>query len=367
MIPDSPRKLAGQALIAGFPGQEPDVGLLGAAARGELGGFVLFRRNLGPPDEVAALTGRLWAAFPADLPPWIAIDQEGGRVQRLGPPVLQLPPMRVLGAIDDQALTRSAGALLGAQLAALGVNLDFAPVLDVDSNPDSPIIGDRSFGADPELCARHGIAFAEGLRQAGVASCGKHFPGHGDAALDSHLALPRVSHDLERLQRVELRPFALAAKQLTAIMTAHIVFDAVDPGRPATLSHKTLQGLLRGQIGFAGVLFSDDLLMKAIADHYGVAEAACEAVAAGCDAVLVCAQPDICLQAHAALCRRAEREPAFLARLREAAVRSLPARAGHALRPLARETVAARLHALDPGALEQRIAEAAERHVRAAS
>jgi beta-N-acetylhexosaminidase len=367
MIPDSPRKLAGQALIAGFRGQEPDAALLGAAARGELGGFILFRRNLGSPDEVAALTGRLWAAFPADLPPWIAVDQEGGRVQRLGPPVLQLPPMRTLGAIDDPELTRAAGALLGAQLAALGVNLDFAPVLDVDSNPNSPVIGDRSFGADPELCARHGIAFATGLEQSGVASCGKHFPGHGDAALDSHLALPRVSHDLERLRNIELRPFAAAAKQLTAIMTAHIVFDAIDPKLPATLSRTALQGLLREQIGFGGVVFSDDLLMKAIADHYGVAEAACEAVAAGCDALLVCDEPDVCLEAHAALCRRAEREPAFAARLREAATRGLTARTSHALRPAAPEAVAARLQASDPAALEQRIAEAAQRHARAAT
>ncbi len=357
MIADSLRKLAGQALIAGFPGPEPPPELLAAASRGELGGFILFRRNLGPPGAVAALNAQLAASFPASLPPWIAVDQEGGRVQRLGPPVLQLPPMRALGALDDVALTQEAALILGQQLAALGFNLDFAPVLDVDSNPDNPIIGDRSFGAEPERVARHGAAFAAGLEQAGIASCGKHFPGHGDAAVDSHLALPRCSHGLERLLQVELRPFALAHAALSAVMTAHIVFDALDPERPATLSRAALQ-LLRERIGFAGVSFSDDMLMKAIADHHDIGEASCEAVAAGCDVVLICDQPETCLAAHAALVRRAERSPELAARLREAAERSLRARQRHATRALQPQAVLARLQALGASALEARIAEA---------
>ena len=190
MIAQTLRRSAGQVLLAGFPGREPPTELQAAAASGALGGFVLFRRNLGDFVEVAELCGRLIAAFPPDTPPFIAVDQEGGRVQRLGPPVLQLPPMRRLGEVDDPALTEAAAHLLGQQLAALGSNWDFAPVLDVDSNPQSPVIGDRSFGNEPERVIRHARAFARGLTRAGIAACGKHFPGHGDTAVDSHFALP---------------------------------------------------------------------------------------------------------------------------------------------------------------------------------
>jgi beta-N-acetylhexosaminidase len=359
MIADSARKLAGQTLIAGFSGQELPAELSEAARRGEIGGFVLFRRNLVEPEQIAELTSRLIAACTAaEAPPWIAVDQEGGRVQRLGPPVLQLPPMRALGDEDDVALTEQAGRVLGRQLAALGFNLDFAPVLDVDTHAESPIIGDRSFGRDPLRVARHGAAFARGLEAAGVAACGKHFPGHGDAALDSHLALPRVSHDRERLDAVELAPFRTLAPEFTSIMTAHIVFDAIDAERPATLSRAALLQLLRGELGFSGVIFSDDLEMKAIADHQDAAEAACEAIAAGCDAILVCSRPDLCLAARDALAQRATREPAFAARLRDAAERNLGARRRHAVVPEASERVRARLAALRDLALEERLSHA---------
>jgi beta-N-acetylhexosaminidase len=313
--------------------------------------------------EVAELTQRLLAAFPPSVPPFIAVDQEGGRVQRLRAPVLQLPPMRALGQIDDPALTERAAFLLGSQLGALGFNFDFAPVLDVDSHPDSPVIGDRSFGADPARVARHGIAFARGLARAGLASCGKHFPGHGDTALDSHFALPRVSHARERLERVELAPFRAAQAELSAIMTAHIVLDAVDAERPATLSPQVITGLLRGELGFDGIIVSDDLEMKAIADHYGVADAACEAVAAGCDLLLICSKPELCLLAHEALVQRAERDPGFARALRAAHARTSAARAKVRIRAATRaDAVLAALRAFDPAALEDAIA---ERHARA--
>jgi beta-N-acetylhexosaminidase len=358
MIPDSLSKLAGQALVCGFEGDDPPPSLLAAAQRGELGGFILFRRNLGDPAQVAELTRRLIASCTAAaVPPWIAVDQEGGRVQRLRAPVMQLPPMRALGQIDDPALTERAAALLGRQLAALGFNIDFAPVLDVDSNPASPVIGDRSFGAEPERVVRHGAAFARGLRTAGVASCGKHFPGHGDAALDSHHALPRVEHDRERLERVELAPFRAVAPELDAIMTAHIVFQAIDAERAATLSSAVLEGELRTRIGFEGVVFSDDLEMKAVSEQLGAAEAACAAIAAGCDALLVCSRPDLCLEAHAALVQRAEREPAFAARLRRAAERNLTARSRYPRTPAPAAQVADLLHALADRSLEERLAQ----------
>jgi beta-N-acetylhexosaminidase len=358
MIADSVRKLAGQALVAGFQGTAPPPGLIQAAGRGELGGFILFRRNLGTPDQVAELNQALAAAFPDDLPPWIAVDQEGGRVQRLGAPVLQLPPMRAIGKIDDLALTEQIAAALGGQLAALGFNIDFAPVLDVDTNPDSPIIGDRSFGAEPERVARHGRAFARGLQSVGVAACGKHFPGHGDAALDSHLALPHVAHDPERLAGVELAPFAALAGELCSIMTAHIVFAAFEPGRPATLSRIALLEVLRAQLGFNGVIFSDDLRMKAIADHIGIPRAACEAIAAGCDVLLVCDEPELCLEVHAALVARAEQDAAFVERLREAATRSLAARRRYRVRGVHGAALAAALSSPETRALQDRLAHA---------
>jgi beta-N-acetylhexosaminidase len=350
--------------MAGFSGPEPPAELLAAAGRGELGGFILFRRNLGPIAAVAELTQRLLGSCPVELPPWIAVDQEGGRVQRLGPPVAQLPDMRSLGRIDDVGLTEHAAHVLGQQLHALGFNLDFAPVLDVDTNERSPVIGDRSFGPDPALVARHAIAFARGLARAAVASCGKHFPGHGDTLLDSHFALPHLSHGLQRLERVELAPFLAARAELTGVMTAHIVLDAIDPDRPATMSRRVLEGLLRGHVGFEGVIFSDDMEMKAIADHYGAVEAACEAVDAGCDVVLICHGLELCMQTHEALVRRAERDHDFADRLRQSAARSLSSRRSHLPQPLSPEAAVARLHELDPDALEKRIADAAQRHAR---
>jgi len=319
-------------LVSGFPGAELPLELRRAAGRGELGGFVLFARNLGDMQQTAELNASLRAACPEGAPPWIALDQEGGRVQRLGPPVLQLPPMGRLGALDDADLSERIARTLGQQLAALGFNMNFAPVLDVDTNPDNPVIGDRSFGSEPERVIRHGRAFARGLAAAGVAACGKHFPGHGDTLLDSHLALPRLHHDMQRLRRVELAPFAALAGELGAIMTAHVIFDALDPERPATLSATVIDGLLRQELGFTGLVFSDDLEMKAIADHKGVPEAACEAVAAGCDALLICSQPGLVLEAHAALCARAAGDRAFAQRLERAAERGLRARLKHPAR-----------------------------------
>ena len=358
MIAESMRKAAGQVLVAGFPGRAAPAELIQAAGRGELGGFVLFKRNLGSAAEVAELTRALVAASPENAPPFVAVDQEGGRVQRLGPPVLQLPPMRVLGAIDDLALTEALAERLAAQLAALGFNLDFAPVLDVDSNPDNPVIGDRSFGADPEQVARHGAAFARGLERGGVLACVKHYPGHGDTEQDSHLALPSVVHDEARLSRIELRPFELAASAASTLMTAHIVFPALDPARPATLSRVLLEERLRGRLGYRGVVFSDDLEMKAISDHYGVGEAACLAIEAGCDALLICSQPELCFEAHAALCRRAEHEATFAAQLARAAAQGLAVRRRCPPRGLTGAALEARLAQLPSEPLQERLARA---------
>ncbi|MBN1653200.1 MAG: beta-N-acetylhexosaminidase [Deltaproteobacteria bacterium] len=317
---------AGQLLIAGFEGPEPPSELLRAIARAKLAGFILFKRNLGTMREIAELNRRLIEASPRDYPPWIAVDQEGGRVARLGPPVVALPPMRVLGAIDQPSLTRDAARLLGRQLRLLGFNLDLAPVLDIDTNAANPIIGDRAFGNDPEKVVRHALAFASGLEQAGISGCGKHFPGHGDSEIDSHLALPRIKHERERLDRVELVPFKAAAGALTTMMTAHLVCEAIDPRLPATLSPSLLTTLLRKQLGYTGVVFSDDMEMKAISDNFSVEDSACLAIEAGCDALLYCSRSDHLFRAYQALVRKGEKEPGFARRLRQAKDRALRAR-----------------------------------------
>jgi beta-N-acetylhexosaminidase len=309
------------------------------ARSGQLAGFILFRRNLRSLAEVTEQNALLRSLAPDEPPLWIAVDQEGGRVARLGPPFLKAPPARLLGQIDDVLLTRDVGRVLGEQLAQLGFNLNFAPVLDVDSNPDNPVIGDRAFSSDPEKVSRHAAAFAAGLAQAEVASCGKHFPGHGDTLQDSHFALPVLPHDRARLDRVELAPFAALSGNLPSIMTAHVVFQSIDPSRPGTLSRDVIE-VLRRQLGFNGVVFSDDLEMKAVSETYGVAQAACLAIEAGCDQVLICEHEEHTLQAQAALIERAERDPAFARRLTEAAERGRRMREHFRPRPVAHLTEA---------------------------
>ncbi|MFO0695780.1 MAG: beta-N-acetylhexosaminidase [Polyangiales bacterium] len=318
--------LAGQVLVAGFPAGPAPEPLVSAIAEGGLGGVILFKRNLGGPAEVAALVAGLADRAPPDAPLLVAVDQEGGRVARLGAPVVKLPPMRRLGELDDPGLTKRAGAVLGAQLRALGFTMDFAPVLDVDTNPDNPVIGDRSFGRTPDVVIRHGVAFAEGLHSAGLLSCGKHFPGHGDTDLDSHLALPKLAHPRERLDAVELAPFVACRGTIPMLMSAHVVFDALDREVPATLSPRVMTGLLRNEMGYDGVLVSDDLEMKAVADRWGVAESAVRAIDAGCDCLLVCSDVARLFEARDALARRASEDPVFADRLREAAKRFLALR-----------------------------------------
>lgn len=349
---------AGQVIVAGFLAGPPPAELLDLASAGQLGGFILFRRNVEGAAEVLELNRELIDATHDDYPPWLTLDQEGGRVSRIGPPVVKLPPMGTLGAIDDRGLTRAAGELLGRQLRALGFNLNLAPVLDVDTNPDNPVIGDRSFGATPERVIVHAGALIDGMTAAGIAACGKHFPGHGDTELDSHLALPRLSHDRARLDAVELAPFRVLASQLPAMLTAHVVFDAIEADVPATLSHRCVTGLLREQLGFEGVIFTDDLEMGAITEHYGIEEAAIRSIRAGSDALLICASLPLVLRAHAGLIAEAERDAEFAAMLARAAQRSLTARRRFVASPVAAEALEAQLDAPATAALQDAIAHA---------
>jgi beta-N-acetylhexosaminidase len=232
---------------------------------------------------------------------------------------------------DDEDLAARVGRALGDELRAVGFDIDFAPVLDVHTNPANPIIGDRAFGTEPEAVARRALAFARGLDEAGLLACGKHFPGHGDTHTDSHLELPRVDHDRDRLDRVELAPFARAAAAgIPMLMTAHVVYAALDPDRPATLSPAVVTDLLRGRLGYQGVIVSDDLDMRAIADHMGAGEAAVAAVRAGCDVLLLCRDEAHQLAAEAALVREAERDAELRRRIGESAARVRAMKRAHA-------------------------------------
>ena len=197
--------------------------------------------------------------------------------------------MATLGRRGDEALARRFAAALAAELRAVGVTLDYAPVLDIHTNPANPVIGDRALGEDAATVARLGAAIIRGLQDHGVAACGKHFPGHGDTSVDSHLALPIVEHPPDRIRRVECVPFREAIRQGVAfVMTAHVLVPSLDEEHPATLSPAIIKGLLRDELGFQGVILSDDLEMKALSDRYPVPEAAVAAIAAGCDGLLLC-------------------------------------------------------------------------------
>jgi len=283
----------GQLLFVGFEGLElpPDVARLIAAGR--VGGVVLFARNIDGPEQVRILSAALHACAPAGAPLLIAIDQEGGRIQRLRDPWTLWPPMQRLGEVDDPEVTAAVGRALAVELLDLGIGLDFAPCVDVDTNPANPIIGDRSFGSEPMHVAAHAAHFIRSMQEAGVASCAKHFPGHGDTSCDSHLELPRLDHDLARLRAVELPPFASAIEAgVASIMTAHILFPALDAKRPATLAPDVM-AILREELAYDGVVFSDDLEMKAVADHHSPKALVDGCLEAGVDSLLVCKDPGL--------------------------------------------------------------------------
>ena len=221
------------------------------------------------------------------------------------------PKAATMGATGDPSLIREVGRAMGREMAACGFDLDFAPVLDLDTNPENPVIGDRAFGHEPNA-ATLALAWAEGLMETGVSACGKHFPGHGDTMLDSHKALPRVEHPKERIENVELAPFRMAAaSNIPMIMTAHVMYPALDPERPATLSRTILGDILRRRLGFNGLVVSDDLEMAGARAFGDVPELAVQTIVSGADLVLVCIHSDLALQASEALEKEAARSPAF--------------------------------------------------------
>ena len=278
-------RLAGTVLQPGFGGTEAPGWVRRAVAEG-LGGVALFARNIVSVEQVIELNASLRVENPELI---VAIDEEAGDVTRIEARTGSTRPGNLaLGMVDDVALTEAIARDLGLELAAAGFSLNYAPSADVNSNPLNPVIGVRSFGADQDLVSRHTVAWVRGLQSAGVAACAKHFPGHGDTAVDSHLGLPQLDAPLEIVTAVELPPFhAAIAAGVQAIMTAHLMVPCYDPELPATLSPRILTGLLREELGFDGVVITDAIEMAAVSKRYGLAGAAVRAVAAGADAVCV--------------------------------------------------------------------------------
>jgi beta-N-acetylhexosaminidase len=278
-------RLAATVLQPGFVGTSVPDWVRRSLGEG-LGGIALFARNVESPAQIAALTAQLRSERPDVI---VAIDEEAGDVTRFeSRQGSSRPGNLALGAIDDVALTEAVAHDLGLELAHAGITLDYAPDTDVNSNPDNPIIGVRSFGSDPELVARHSAGWITGLQQAGVAACAKHFPGHGDTSVDSHHAVPLIDRDRRQLEECELVPFRAAiAAGVQSVMTGHLLVPAYDDELPATISPRILTGLLREELGFEGLIVTDAIEMQGVSRRYGLPGATVRALAAGADAICV--------------------------------------------------------------------------------
>lgn len=319
----------GQVLMVGFAGLEPPPQLIRLIQQQHIGNIILFSRNIQSAQQVQDLTGHLQEIARqagATMPLLIALDQENGMVQRLGDASTIFPGSMALGAVGDEQCAYEVALAAGQELRALGINLNLAPVVDVNNNPANPVIGVRSFGEDPWQVARLASAQIRGYQQAGLATCVKHFPGHGDTATDSHLAMPVVPYELERLERIELVPFAASiAAGTNCVMTAHISFPALmgASSLPATLSPQMVRQLLREQLGFQGVVITDCLEMNAVSETVGVGRGSVLAHLAGNDILLISHRADRQLAGIEALRAAVQSTEIAPVHLREAASRVL--------------------------------------------
>ncbi|HJB80385.1 beta-N-acetylhexosaminidase [uncultured Flavonifractor sp.] len=312
----------GQLLVAGIGGTEAGEDGLQAVQDYQVGGVILFGRNVESAQQLADLTNELKTLNGDNTPLFLCVDQEGGRVDRMPPEVDDLPSAYDYIAAGGDPLER--GKVLAAQCAAFGFNLDFSTCLDIWSNPDNTVIGDRAYGSDPHTVTSAGLAVNQGLEQGGVIPVVKHFPGHGDTSTDSHVDLPVVGKTAEELEEFELIPFQAAIDQGTpCVMVAHILMTQIDPDLPASLSPKVVDGLLRQEMGFDGVVCTDDLTMGAISNTYGMGEAAVMAVEAGCDLLLVCHEADNLTAARDALLSAVDAGRISMERLDESVYRIL--------------------------------------------
>jgi len=300
----------GQRFMVGFEGFTASTDVKALIREFGVGHLVLFARNVAGPEQVADLVRELQSVARdagQEQPLLVAVDQEGGRVARLKDPWTTWPSARAVGQAGSEETARLMAQALAEELEACGIRYDFAPCVDVDTNPRNPVIGDRSFGDDPELVGRLGVAMIRGFQENGVAACAKHFPGHGDTDVDSHLDLPSVEHSRSRLDDVELRPFRKAIEAgVATVMVSHLLVREIDDALPATLSRKIVTGLLREELGYSGVVVTDALEMKALAKHWTPAQISVLATKAGCDLLALCSGHDAQVEAMESLIRALE-------------------------------------------------------------
>lgn len=279
----------GQLTLVGLDGYEVNEQTRSLIEDYYVGGFIVLGGNVESTEQLINLTNELKRINTNNtIPLFLAIDEEGGNISRMPDEFVDLPTNQLIGNVNDPSLSYEIGQTLAHQIKSFGFNINFAPVMDVDSNPDNPVIGDRSFSSNVEIVSKLGIETMKGMQAEGVISVVKHFPGHGDTFVDSHLGLPRVNKDLNNLMEFEFVPFIETINNgADAMMVAHILYEKIDPEYPASLSNEIISGILREQLGFDGLIFTDDLTMAAILDNYDITEAAILSIKAGNDIVLV--------------------------------------------------------------------------------
>ncbi len=279
----------GQMIIAGISGTNVDPNAKNLITKYKVGGVIFYAENLQSPKQTVQLVNQLKSENdPNPIPLLLTVDQEGGRVSKLSGELISFPTNREIGLTNNEQFSYKIGALLARELKAFGFNLNFAPILDVNSNPKNQVIGDRSFGDNPEIVSKLGIQTMKGIQSQKIIPTIKHFPGHGDTAVDSHLELPIVYKSLAELKKLELIPFERSvASGADVVMVAHILLPKLDANFPASMSKTVITDLLRKQLHFNGVVITDDMTMKAITDHYPIGKAAVESVKAGSDIILV--------------------------------------------------------------------------------
>jgi beta-N-acetylhexosaminidase len=284
----------GQMVLVGLDGYEMDESARQMIEEQHVGGFILFKSNIKSPGQLLSLLNQLKRTNSfQDIPLFLAVDEEGGEVSRMPEELRKIPSSGSIGQKNRPELSYAVGSIIAEEIKAFGFNVDFAPVLDINSNPQNPIIGSRAFGSDADTVRKHGIQAMKGIGSQNVIPVVKHFPGHGDTSVDSHIGLPVVKHSLERLESFEFVPFAEAIRSgADAVMVGHILLEQVDARYPASLSEPVIQGLLRKKLGFDGVVITDDMTMGAVTEGYPMGEAAILSVQAGSDIVLVCHTPE---------------------------------------------------------------------------
>lgn len=324
----------GQMMIVGLTGYELNEEAKELMDSYHVSGFILFGSNIQDAGQLLKYVNDLKRYHAGKgIPLFVSVDEEGGRISRIPKAIKNLPTGKAIGRVDNQDYSFGVGQLLAQKVGAFGFNMDFAPVLDINSNPKNPVIGDRSFGAEEAVVSRLGVQTMIGIQSKGVIPVVKHFPGHGDTAVDSHVGLPSVEHDLSRLESFELIPFAEAVKKgADCVMAAHILLPKIDEENPATLSGTIITGILRQQLGFEGVVITDDMTMGAIAKNYEIGAAAVKSVSAGVDIVLVAHEKENAAAVFDALRAALEEGKITEARIDESVYRILSLKEKYGLR-----------------------------------